>query len=370
MAKVENDRKHEMSAAIAEASSIMRKGEWETASNIWNEIIEEYPSIPRGVYARLAASYGKLGKYDDAKQVMNDARRRDMVSPQLVQEVVKSYSAEDKLGEARDLIINQAKITNKADEKRQYLNMVASIDANTSNEISALKILNGLIESFEGGPLSDDVKETAAFVTKRVDRMACSDAWENYWRLRKKFVYLHICRRLIEVISSSASVVADIGSNKSPILDFYGNIEKKFSVDITSPYKADDVISVKEDFYVWEPPVPIQVASCFQVIEHVPDPAKFSKRILELSEVSIVSVPYKEPAGVNPGHINNDIDLDTIKTWFGRPPNFHYIATELSGNERIICVFDNTTEDEFPNMHEQGVMAQKFMYRWTKDKLA
>ena len=357
-----------MSGAIAEASLIMRKGDWEAASNLWSNIITAgYPSIPRGVYARLAASYVKLGRYDDAKQVMEDARSKNMVSPQLVQEVVKSYSAEDRMDAARDLIINAAKSANKADEKRQYLSMVASIDANTSNEISALKILDGLIESFEGGPVSNNIKETAAFVTKRVDRLACADAWENYWRLRKKFVYLHICRRLIEVISSSASVVADIGSNKSPILDFYGNIEKKFSVDIDSPYRADDVISVKEDFYVWEPPVPVQVASCFQVIEHVPDPAKFSKRILELFEVSIVSVPYKEPAGVNPGHINNDIDLETITTWFGRPPNFHYIARELSGNERIICVFDQTTQEEFPNMHEQGLMAQKFMYRWSTE---
>lgn len=360
-----------MVEAIENASGLMRRGEWDVASKAWQDIISAaYVSVPKGVYARLAASYGKLGRHKEAWTVLKDAQSKKMVSPDLIRESVKAYLAENRINEAQEAILKAAKDTDDVEEKRQYLSILASLEAKKSKETSALKILNGVIDSFEGGTVSKDVKETAAFVTKRVDRMACADAWEDYWRLRKKFVYLHICRRLIEVISHSATVVADVGSNKSPLLDFYGKIEKKFSVDIDSPYVADDVISVKEDFYNWEPPISVQVASCFQVIEHVPDPAKFAKRLLELFEVSIVSVPYLEPAGLNPGHINNDIDLETLIDWFGRAPNFYYIAKELSGDERIICVFDRTTEEIFPNMHEQGLMAQKFMYRWSLGELS
>ncbi|WP_017931044.1 tetratricopeptide repeat protein [Robiginitomaculum antarcticum] len=362
----DSDETPAMINAIDEASALMNKGEWSKASELWRDIVyAKYTSMPRGVYARLAASYGKQDLYEDVQTVFDDALKKNAISPDLIREVVKSYQAQDNSPRAREIIMQAARKTKKPDEKRQYLSMVAAIDGDNSHESAAVQILNGLIKSFGSEPVSNDVKATAAFVTKRIDKLTTADDWDNYWRLRKKFVYLHVCRRLVEVIAASANAVADIGSNGSPILDFYGDIESKFSVDIDNPYQADGVISVVEDFYVWEPPVPIQVATCLQVIEHVPDPAKFCRRMLELFELSIVSVPFMEPAGLNLEHINNDINLETLISWFGRAPNFHYIAQELSGEERIICVYDRETEDSFPNLHEQGLMAQKFMYRWS-----
>ena len=187
----------------------------------------------------------------------------------------------------------------------------------------------------------------------------------DYWNTRAAFVYLHVCKRIIDVIARSASVVADIGSNGTPLLDFFPGNPTKYSVDPMTPYGGKGVTAVREDFLQWAPPQDIEFCTCLQVLEHVPDVVGFAKKLLEVSQVSLVSVPYKEVPGANPGHVHSMIDEKVIATWFKRAPNFHYVARELSNEERIICVFDRTTEEQFGTLNENGMHGLKYRYRWS-----
>lgn len=187
----------------------------------------------------------------------------------------------------------------------------------------------------------------------------------DYWNTRADFVYLHVCKRLIEVIARSASVVADIGSNGTPLLDFFPGNPTKYSVDPMTPYGGQGVTPVREDFLRWAPPQDIEFCTCLQVLEHVPDVVGFAKKLLEVSQVSLVSVPYREVPGANPGHVHSMIDDKVIATWFERKPNFHYVAKELSNEERIICVFDRTTEEQFLTLNGNCIHGLKYRYRWS-----
>lgn len=187
-----------------------------------------------------------------------------------------------------------------------------------------------------------------------------------YWRDRRDAVYIHVIKQIVSVIAKSAGTVADIGSNATPLLDYFPERCEKFSVDPGSPYEGPGVTAVREDFYHWSPPRKIQIVSCFQVMEHVREPEAFARRLLELGEVCVVSVPYKEPAGLNPGHIHAMIDESTIEAWFGRKPNYHYVARELDGGERIICVFDAMDDKNWPTLCAHCERGLKFRYRWSK----
>lgn len=187
----------------------------------------------------------------------------------------------------------------------------------------------------------------------------------DYWNTRANFVYLHVCKRLIDIIGRSASVVADIGSNRTPLLDFFPGNPVKYSVDPATPYSGEGVTAVREDFLHWIPPQKIEFCTCLQVLEHVPDPSAFAKKLLEVCEVSLVSVPYKEEPGANVSHINSMIDYQVISKWFGREPNFFYVAKELGNEERIICIFDRTTQEKFKTLSESCINGLKYRYRWS-----
>ena len=357
-----------LSNLIAEASALMLKGDYKEAVIAWEEIIAiESPQMPNGVWARLASAHRKLQDHIAVLDIAVRAKDANKSSSELHAEVATALVNAKQEDDAIKYLVDEADRSNDPKVRLELLNRVTMIEAGQSNVNvnKAVKNTQYLIDSYYAPLSSEELKATAAFTAKQARRLLSQDGWEDYWNQRKNFVYLHVCRRLIEIVAHSATAVGDIGSNRSPILDYFGAKQTKYSVDIENPYRADDVISVTEDFYTWQSPETLQVGTCFQVIEHVPDPAKFCRRMLELFEVSIISVPYLEPSGVNPGHINNDINLPKLVKWFDREPNFHYIARELSGDERIICIFDKTTTRKFLDMHKSGSNAQRFMYRWS-----
>lgn len=354
-----------LATLIARASETMIKGDFENAVKEWEAIVAiQSPEMPHGVWARLASAHRKMNNTDTVLDIASRAENNHASSLALFDEVSTALVNAEREEEAIIYLVEKAKVVNPK-ERSVLLSRATVIETSLKNLDVSVRNLKNLIKDYHSPLTLQEIKDAAAFTTKQSHRIQAQDAWEAYWNQRKNYVYLHVCRRLIEVLAHSATAVADIGSNRSPILDYFGVKQSKYSVDIENPYRADDVISITEDFYIWEAPEPLQIGTCFQVIEHVPDPSKFCRRMLEMFEVSLISVPYLEPAGLNPGHINNDIDLQTLISWFGRKPNFHYIAKELSGDERIICVFDKTTENEFPNAHKDGKTAQSFMYRWS-----
>ena len=65
-----------------------------------------------------------------------------------------------------------------------------------------------------------------------------------------------------------------------------------------------------------------------QVLEHVPEPAPFARRLMELGRIVLISVPYKWPKGSNKDHVNDPVDLAAVTDWFGGRPNYHLVVRE------------------------------------------
>jgi hypothetical protein len=108
---------------------------------------------------------------------------------------------------------------------------------------------------------------------------------------------------------------------------------------LRNPYYADEVESIKTNFLEYHSPIKYDLATCFQVLEHVPNVHAFSEKLLLVSKTLIVSVPYKWEKERNKSHIHDPVDESKMFEWFKTEPDFSYLATELSGVKRLIQVY-------------------------------
>lgn len=175
---------------------------------------------------------------------------------------------------------------------------------------------------------------------------AARAAGDKYWRDRKDSVYLHVARQICLKYGHQAKSVIDIGSNATPTLEWHrASADRLVSIDLRKPYAGEGVESLKLNFYDFEPAEPFDMATCFQVLEHVPDPHRFAQKILEVSRLAVVSVPYNWARGKCKWHPHDPVDEAKMLQWFGRPPLFRYIAKELNGVRRLIVVYRNDRSD-------------------------
>ncbi|PHR81067.1 hypothetical protein [Henriciella sp.] len=350
---------------IIAAQNLMREGDWAQAIDAWKAIIARGDELmPATVYARLIEAYRQLGALEDVEQTVAEAEAEGAGHISIYAGAAQAFLKVDRGEKALAFARKAASRAESLDDKREALALVASVESEYADKAKAAELLTGLVASLQQKPPGDPQSILRGQIERQIERMGAKDAWDAYWRQRQDYVYMHVIRKLIETVGPSARVVADIGSNRTPILDFYQGAPKRYSVDLENPYRGENVTAVTEDFYTWHPPEPVDLVTCFQTIEHVPDPERFTRRLLEYGEVVLLSVPHKEPTGLNPGHIQNDIDYDTIVSWAGREPNFHYIARELSGDERIICLFDTRSTARIDQLNSESAAAMAFRFRW------
>lgn len=161
----------------------------------------------------------------------------------------------------------------------------------------------------------------------------------NYWKNRKDSIYLYAARQICRKFIVPASVL-DVGSNGTPILEWQRDCAKRLvSVDQGKPYIAEGIESLKQDFLDYEENEKFDLVTCFQVLEHVPDPYVFSQKLLRLGKCLVVSVPYKWKAGRCEQHLHDPVDEEKMLIWFGREPDFSYISRELNNLRRLIHVY-------------------------------
>jgi SAM-dependent methyltransferase len=190
-------------------------------------------------------------------------------------------------------------------------------------------------------------------MTATDDRRRAAEAYsEAYWRARKDSIYLFVARQVCDRYGSDAASVVDIGSNATPTLEWHrAHAARLVSVDLRNPYVAEGVESVKQNFFDFDAGTRFDLATCFQVLEHVKDPERFARRILDLARVAVVSVPYKWPKGRSKYHLHDPVDEQKMLQWFGREPVFRYVAKELNGIRRMIDVYrpdDGSPPSELP----------------------
>ena len=178
-----------------------------------------------------------------------------------------------------------------------------------------------------------------------------------YWGGRQDYLYYQVIRILVRSISNGSESIIDVGSAGCHYLEWFDHVPHRTSVDLTRPYVAPGINSFTGDFLKWEPDRKYDVAICLQVLEHIPPIEDFVKKLVSVGKTVVISVPYKWEAGRTPSHVNDPVDEEKLRRWFGREPNFSTIVTELvSPVQRLICVYD-----PFPNKwrslnHRQNIV--------------
>jgi hypothetical protein len=165
---------------------------------------------------------------------------------------------------------------------------------------------------------------------------------DSYWEARKDSIYLFAAQAICRKYGGRPLSVIDVGSNQTPTLEWHRSTATRLvSLDLNRPYFATGVESITRDFFEFDPAERFDLATCFQVLEHVPHPTAFAQKLLQVSRTTIVSVPYKWPAGMCKYHVHDPVDGKKMLEWFGRPPSYSYLARELNKRERLIQVYKN-----------------------------
>lgn len=162
----------------------------------------------------------------------------------------------------------------------------------------------------------------------------------TYWQKRKDLIYLFAARQICTYKCGKPDSVIDVGSNATPTLEWHrATATRLVSVDLHRPYIAEGVESITSNFLEYTPEEHFDLVTCFQVLEHVPDPVAFARKLLEIGSTVVVSVPYKWAKGRCKHHLHDPVTERKMKKWFGRRPDFSYLATELTGVKRLINVY-------------------------------
>jgi hypothetical protein len=160
------------------------------------------------------------------------------------------------------------------------------------------------------------------------------------WESRANSHYLAAVRRLAGERGAAAGSILDIGSDGCPYLDWFDWMPRRVSLDLERPYAGDRVGSVKAGVLAWEPRERFGIVLCLQVLEHIPDAARFAQRLIAVVRRHvIVSVPYKWRAGRIPDHVHDPVDEAKVLRWFGREPDCSMIVSERGRLRRLICCY-------------------------------
>jgi len=132
----------------------------------------------------------------------------------------------------------------------------------------------------------------------------------------------------------------------APYYAGYKNIRATTSGGGGDNAENQTVRMVVGDFYKWKPDRPYDLVVCGQVVEHVKDPAKFVRKLVESAGVAaIVSVPYKwSQASTSKGahHVSHDIDEAVMTKWATPHRPLATAVVSDGGRDRLIAVFAGT----------------------------
>lgn len=177
--------------------------------------------------------------------------------------------------------------------------------------------------------------------------------WDQHYN---SLVYYHVVRVLVGHIGARAQSMIDVGSGGYPYLEWFDHIPDRTSLDLRTPYEGPGVKSIKTNFLEYEPDQTFDIASCFQVMEHVPDDVigPFAQKLLQIGKTVIVSLPYKWQKDWAQTHIQDPVDREKILSWFKREPNYEYICHEVRiDRPRIIQVYERN-RDKWSYSGERG----------------
>jgi hypothetical protein len=183
--------------------------------------------------------------------------------------------------------------------------------------------------------------------------------------------YEHVFYSLLQhgmTTNGTPRSVVDVGSSAPPFLE---HIEFLPDRTILAPFFRDynssngynsteeqthaaplGIKQITEDFAEWIPTKRWGIAVCMQTLEHVANPSAFLAKLRKVSDITIVSVPYRWQDHLKTEHLSHDISEATIKTWVELDSNAHAyeelhaisISIIRDIKARMLLVFSNKNQ--------------------------
>jgi Sulfotransferase family len=170
----------------------------------------------------------------------------------------------------------------------------------------------------------------------------------EYWDRRQRMMYYQYVLAVAGPLARDARSLIDVGSWNTSIAEELDWIPDRVALDLRQPYSSKAVRGVKADFLQFEPERRFDFALCLQVLEHIPDAARFARKLQEVADRVLVSVPYEWPKGTCRYHCQDPVDERKLADWFGREPDYRIVVEEplQNGrtNRRLIAYFHDPRE--------------------------
>lgn len=172
---------------------------------------------------------------------------------------------------------------------------------------------------------------------------------------RQKYRYYDSLFYATLQFGADATSLIEVGCASDPFIKYFDWIDKRTCV---APYFIEynggalkkklsgshAIESVVSDFMEYEiEDYSYDLLICSQVVEHVPDPSAFIKKLIRTAKTSIISVPYDWPVcGGKCGHLTHEITYEKLLEWTTpQKPIYSSIIHEHRGStgRRILLVF-------------------------------
>jgi len=166
-----------------------------------------------------------------------------------------------------------------------------------------------------------------------------------YWLRRSNMMYYKYIDILMKAFAFDAESILDVGSANTKYIEAFHWIPKKSTLDIKNPYTSANVTAIEADFLTFTPEEKFDIVTCFQVLEHISEVERFAKKLFEVSDKVLISVPYLWPKGVEKDHVNDPVDTEKLLQWTGRVPSYSIVVPEplrkpsKGISERLICYY-------------------------------
>ncbi len=161
----------------------------------------------------------------------------------------------------------------------------------------------------------------------------------SYWEGRRDYKYYREVLRLARAHASSGGQVIDVGANETEVLQHLDWFGRRVALDRRHVTPKPGIETIVMDFMAYQPESEFDLVLCLQVLEHLREPDRFARRLLETGRTIIISVPYRWPAGTSRWHVQDPVDEAKLETWTQRKPvEVSIIADE---KERLIAVYKN-----------------------------